>query len=57
MCFDRLKEAFCGTPVLKLPDFTKPFVVDSSALFYVVEIGLLQPYDDKLHAVAYFSKK
>ena len=28
--------ALCPTPILRLPNFTKPFVVDADALYQVV---------------------
>ena len=49
--------ALCSSPVLKLPDFTKPFVVEPDASDVAVRAVLLQLYDDGLHPVAYFCKK
>ena len=48
--------ALCSSPVLKLPDFTNPFVVEHDASDIAVGAVLLQLYDGGLHPVAYFSK-
>ena len=55
-CFATLHSALCATPVLKLPDFSKPFVM-SDASDLVVSAVLLQEYDDGFHPITYFSKK
>ena len=47
----------CSSAVLKLPDFTKPFVVEPDASDVAVKAVLLQYYDNRLHSVAYLSKK
>ena len=47
----------CFSTVLKLSDLTKPFVVELDALDVAVGAVLLQQYNDRLHIVAYFSKK
>ena len=49
--------ALCSSPVLKLLDFTKPFVVELNALDVALDAVFLQNYEDRLHPVAYFSKK
>ena len=56
-CFVTLHNAVCKTPVLKLPDFGKPFVVEPDASDLAVGAVLLYKYDDRFHPVAYFSKK
>ena len=55
--FKNLKTALCENPVLRLPDFSKPFVVQPYALEKAVGGVFLQPYKEKLHPVAYFRKK
>ena len=56
-CFATLCSALCETPVLKLPDFRKPFVVEPNASDLAVGTILLQQYDDGFQPIAYFSKK
>ena len=56
-CFATLCSALCETPVLKLPDFSKPFIVEPDASDLAVGAVLLQKYDDGFHPIAYFSKK
>ena len=46
-----------SSPDLKLPDFTKPFVVELNALDVAVGDVLLQQYNNGLHLSAYFSRK
>ena len=43
--------------MLKLPDFSKPFVVEPDASNLAVGAVLLQEYDNGFHPIAYFSKK
>ncbi|KAD7476965.1 hypothetical protein E3N88_00101 [Mikania micrantha] len=50
--FNWLKQALSSTPVLKFPDFTKPFVVECDASSDGV--GAILSQDD--HPIAYFSK-
>ena len=56
-CFVTLRSALCETPVLKLPDFSKPFIVEPDASDLAVSAVLLQEYNDGFHPAAYFSKK
>ena len=42
---------------MKLPDFSKPFVVEPDASTLAVGALLLQKYNDGLHPITYFSKK
>ena len=50
------KEALFVTPVLRLPNFSKPFLVNADASNCIVGAAILQTYKDKPHHVAYFSK-
>jgi hypothetical protein len=56
--FQTLKERILSDPVLKLPDPTKPFEVETDASDYAIG-GQLGQRDEqgKLHPVAFFSKK
>ena len=56
-CFERFKLVLCFSPVSKLSDFTKLFFVEPNALYIAIGSVLLQQYNNKLHPVAYFSKR
>ena len=56
-CFVTLHSTLCKTPVLKLPDFSKPFVVEPDASDLAAGAIFLQEYNHGFHPVAYFSKK
>ncbi|XP_041995688.1 uncharacterized mitochondrial protein AtMg00860-like [Salvia splendens] len=51
--FEALKAAMCSTPVLRLPNFEVPFVVETDASDLGIGAVLLQDG----HPLAYFSKK
>lgn len=56
--FDALKEAFVCAPVLAMADPSKPYVLETDASDYALGGVLLQKGDDnKLHPIAYYSKK
>ena len=55
--FEKLKTALCVTPVQRLPDFSKPVLVEPDASDQANGVKLLQLYEQKLHLVVYFSKK
>jgi len=40
--FDRLKAAFLSYPVLLIPDYTKPFIIEADASLFVTGAVLLQ---------------
>ena len=40
--FDKLKQAMCTTPVLVMPDFSKPFTIESDACDNALGVFLLQ---------------
>ncbi|KAL8115234.1 hypothetical protein AgCh_021897 [Apium graveolens] len=51
--FNQLKESLVRSPVLLLPDFSKPFSIETDASIFSVGIVLLQ----EGHPISYFSKK
>ena len=56
--FEALKRHLCTSPVLKCPDFERPFVLQTDASDWGVGAVLSQvDDDDNEHPVAYFSKK
>ena len=55
--FEKLKSLLCGEPVLKCPDFEKPFVLQTDASDRGVGAVLSQLYEGEDHPVAYFSRK
>ncbi|XP_076069698.1 uncharacterized protein LOC143041570 [Oratosquilla oratoria] len=55
--FEHLKAMLTRDPVLRSPDFTKPFVLHTDASDVAIGAVLLQENTDTLHPVAYFSAK
>lgn len=55
--FATLKNTFTTTPILKLPDATKPFHLFFAYSLHVIFSCVPQQYDKKLHPVAYYSHK
>ena len=56
--FDQLKDSLCASPVLKSPDWNKPFVLQTDASDRGVGAVLSQSEDDgNDRPVAYFSRK
>ncbi|XP_047469494.1 uncharacterized protein LOC125025520 [Penaeus chinensis] len=56
--FIKLKEHLVSAPVLKQPDFTRPFELHTDASSIAIGAVLLQRDDDETpHAVAYYSRK
>ena len=54
--FEYLKKLISTYPVLRLPDFSKPFYVVTDASKYGVGAVLSQIWDDYEHPIRYFSK-
>ena len=57
VAFAKLCKLLCNPPVLKLPDFEKPFVIDMDVCKDATGAVFLQKYDDGLHLIAYHSSK
>ncbi|KAL7631477.1 UNVERIFIED_CONTAM: hypothetical protein RMT77_018226 [Armadillidium vulgare] len=55
--FKRLKEILSSSPVLKMPDINKIFILQTDASDTTLGAILTQEYEDKLFPVAYASKK
>ena len=53
--FAKLCKLLCNAPVLKLPDFEKPPMIDIDACKDTTGAVLMQKYDDSLHPIAYHS--
>ncbi|KAK7116800.1 hypothetical protein V1264_002415 [Littorina saxatilis] len=58
MAFDRVKEILSSEPLVRLPDFSRPFTVRSDVSSTGIGAALMQPDDDDvLHPVLYASRK
>ena len=55
--FQRLKEALCGEPVLRAPDFQRPFVLHTDASGTGLGAVLAQEFDGEEHPITYISRK
>ena len=53
--FDNLRKLLCNPPVLKLPDFAKPFVVKTDACKDATSTVLFKYYDNGLQPIMYHS--
>jgi len=55
--FNRLKDALCSDPILKLPNIALPFILRTDASSTMVAATLMQKYDEVPHPLAYYSRK
>lgn len=55
--FDSLKTAVTTAPVLRTPDFSKPFIVSTDASDFAIGATLLQVIDGHRHPIAFESRK
>jgi RNase H-like domain found in reverse transcriptase/Reverse transcriptase (RNA-dependent DNA polymerase) len=54
--FQLLKDLFISYPILRNPDLTKPYILDTNASKYAIGAVLSQDYPNGRHPIAYFSK-
>jgi transposase InsO family protein len=54
--FCQLKEAVTSAPVLRYPDFNKPFIVSTDASAYALGFVLSQEFEDGEHPIAFGSQ-
>ena len=58
MAFQRLKELLCSAPILRSPDFNKPFILQTDASDRGIGAVLSQEDPEgEEHPIVYFSKK
>ena len=55
--FSSLQDCLLKRPILKLPDHSKPFILQTEASNFVLGAALMQQHDERLYPVAYASKK
>lgn len=55
--FDELKRRIISKPVLRSPDFNRPFLVHTDASAHAVGAALLQDFEDGTFPIAYASRK
>ena len=55
--FQRLKEALCSEPVLRAPDFQRPFILHTDASGTGLGAVLAQEFDGEEHPITYVSRK
>ena len=54
--FRRLKEVCASEPVLKTPDWSKPFVMHTDASGYALGVVIAQEHNDGMHPIAFHSR-
>ncbi|GBO43390.1 Transposon Tf2-6 polyprotein [Araneus ventricosus] len=55
--FKNLQDVFFTKPVFRLPDWDKPFVLNTDVSVQAISGILLQEHEGKLHPISYYSKK
>jgi len=54
--FLRLKEVCCSYPVLRTPDWSKQFVMETDASGYALGVVIAQEFEDGIHPIAFHSR-
>eukprot|EP01135_Chromosphaera_perkinsii_P008147 Nk52_evm1s1146 gene=Nk52_evmTU1s1146 len=54
--FDKLKDAVTSAPVLRPPDFARPFILHCDASGHALGAALMQEFDDGVHPIAFHSR-
>ena len=54
--FQNLKKVCASEPVLKTPDWSKPFVMHTDASGYVLGVVIMQEHEDGMHPIAFHSR-
>ena len=55
--FSNLRDSLLKRPILKFPDYSKPFILRTNASNCGLGAALMQQHDEKLYSVGYASKK
>uniref|UniRef100_A0A146L2U0 RNA-directed DNA polymerase n=1 Tax=Lygus hesperus TaxID=30085 RepID=A0A146L2U0_LYGHE len=55
-CFEQCKTLLTNDPVLKYPDFEKPFILNTDASGVALGAVLSQKFDNEIHPIAYASR-
>jgi len=54
--FQCLKEVCASEPVLKTPDWSKPFIMHTNASGYALGVVIAQEHEDEIHPIAFHSR-
>jgi reverse transcriptase-like protein len=53
--FDTLKDLCCSYPILRSPDWTKPFYMDTDTSDFALGVVINQEFDNEKHPIAFHS--
>jgi len=51
-----LKEVCCNYPVLRMPDWSRQFIMETDASGYALGVVIAQEFDDGIHPIAFHSR-
>jgi hypothetical protein len=54
--FDMLKDICASKPILRSPDWTKKFILETDASGYALGAVILQEFEDGIHPIAFHSR-